>query len=102
MRPTEREAVLRLRSKEPTPLDRLIARVQHEMLQKGPDSEDYPTLMTYLERLNEVKAKKTPSPISRDTIVTVLGNLTGIVLIVAYEQKHVITSKAFPHIIRPK
>jgi hypothetical protein len=34
--------------------------------------------------------------------MVVLGNLLGILIIVAYEEKHVITSKAMPLFIRPK
>jgi hypothetical protein len=32
----------------------------------------------------------------------ILGNLMGILVIVAYEQKHVMTSKGFSQLIRPK
>jgi len=46
--------------------------------------------------------KEHREPISRDTIALIAGNLMGILLIVAYEQKHVITSKGFGQVIRPK
>ncbi len=85
-----------------TPLDNLIEGVLDEMRMMGVDSEEYPKLMTYLERLYEVKAKERRTPVSRDTVVLVAGNLLGIILIVAYEQKHVMTSKGFSQIIRPK
>ncbi len=85
-----------------TPIDGQIASVLNEMNEMGVDSEDYPKLLTYLERLNELKVKERREPVSRDTVASVVGNLMGILLIVAYEQKHVMTSKAFSHLIRVK
>lgn len=87
---------------KPTPIDVEIEMVLKEMRRIGVNHEEYPKMMTYLERLNEQKAKERRAPVSRDTIALVLGNLAGIILIVAYEQKHVITSKGFSQIIRPK
>lgn len=85
-----------------TPVDDQIDAVLKEMDEKGVTSEEYPKLMTLLERLNKIKAQSRRDPISRDTIVMVAGNLMGILLIVAYEQKHVMTSKGLNYIIRPK
>lgn len=88
--------------KKPTPIDTEIDMVLKEMRSAGVKSDDYAVLMTKLERLHELKAKERKERVSRDTMALVLGNLAGIVLIVAYEQKHVITSKGFTQIIRPK
>lgn len=85
-----------------TPVDGLIDAVLEEMQTAGVTSEEYPELMTHLERLNEIKARTRQAPVSRDTIALIFGNLMGILLIVAYEQKHVMTSKGFNQIIRPK
>lgn len=84
------------------PIEPLIDAVVAEMEQKGPDSDDYERLLAYLERLNEIKAKNRQEPVSRDTIALIAGNFLGIVAIVAYEQKHVMTSKAFGWITRPR
>ena len=84
-----------------TPVDDLITAVLIEMQMNGVDSEEYPKLMTYLERLQQVKAKERRAPVSRDTVALIVGNLMGILLIVAYEQKHVMTSKGFTQIIQP-
>ena len=86
---------------EPTPVDELIEAVLEEMRTYGPAAPEYESLMTKLERLYEVKAKNKPKPISRDTLAIVAGNLLGILLIVAYEQKHVLSSKGMTQIIRP-
>ena len=88
--------------KDPQPLDTLINRVLCEMETCGPDSDEYPKLMAYLERLMKLKADEKPSRVSRDTMAIVMGNLCGILLIVAYEQKHVMTSKAFGAFIKTK
>ncbi len=90
------------RNEKITPVDSLIEGVLDEMRMMGVDSEEYPKLMTYLERLYEVKAKERKDPVSHDTVALIVGNLMGILLIVAYEQKHVMTSKGFTQIIRPK
>lgn len=90
------------KSEMPTQIDGLIDAVLDEMHKKGVLSDEYPNLMTFLERLHEIKAKQRRDVVSRDTLALILGNLTGILLIVAYEQKHVLTSKGFTQIIRPK
>lgn len=76
-------------------LDELIERVVDDMHMFGPESEEYPKLVAHLERLHKMKADKKPSRVSPDTLAIVLGNLVGILIIVMYEEKHVITSKAF-------
>lgn len=85
-----------------TPIDPLIEDILSRMQQLGVTSEEYPKLMTLLERLYKLKKTQNREPLSRDTIAMVGGNLMGILLIVAYEQKHVMTSKGFNHLIRPK
>lgn len=85
-----------------TPLDEQITSVLNEMSTFGVDSEEYPTLLSHLERLYELKAKTRPEPVSRETMAVIVGNLTGILIIVAYEQHHVITSKAMNQIGRIK
>lgn len=79
---------------ETSPVDSLIDSVLSEMHTHDTDSEEYARRMTYLERLCELKENHRREPLSRDTLVAVGGNLLGILVIVAYEQKHVMTSKA--------
>ena len=103
MRATER---MRLRysltNETETPIDKQIARVLEQMSAIPVGSEDYTALMTILERLQGLRLKERREPISRDTVALIAGNLMGILLIVAYEQKHVITSKGFGQVIRPR
>ena len=89
--------------KKQEPIDTQISSVLKRMQEVGVDHDEYPTLMGYLERLEKVKRASSKPKVSRDTIVMVVGNLVGIIAIVAYEQRgHVITSKGFSQIIRPK
>lgn len=90
------------RNEKPTPVDSLIAEVLEEMHSIGVTDEGYSGMMAYLERLYDIKTKESPDPVSRDTLALIAGNLMGILLIVAYEQKHVMTSKGFSQIIKPK
>lgn len=86
---------------EPTPVDDLIDAVLEEMKTYGPSDPEYGAALEKLERLHELKTKNRQKPISRDTLAIVAGNLLGILLIVAYEQKHVLSSKGMNQIIRP-
>lgn len=90
------------KKKTPEETDALIERLFKEMKEYGPLSSEYDSCIGYLERIEALKEKKKPSRVSRDTIWMVAGNLLGILAIVAYEQKHVMTSKAFGTIITPR
>lgn len=91
----------RFRPESDAKLDAQIADVYVRMREVGVDSEEYEKLMTLLERLHEVKAKDRQPPISRDTLAICLTNLAGIIVIVAYEHAHVVTSKALGQLTRP-
>lgn len=78
----------------PDPLDTPIAAVLAEIEQYGPDSEEYPKLISYLERLTRLKAETRPKGVSPDTYVTTAGTLFSVLIIVWYEHAHVLTSKA--------
>lgn len=88
---------------KPSILDEPIEKVLSEMNTYGPDSEEYPSLVANLERLVRLKAEEgSKSRVSPDTLAIVAGNLLGILIIVAYEQKHVIVSKGLGFILRAK
>lgn len=83
-------------------LKKPIDRVLSEMEEHGPDSPEYSNLLSYLERLIALKRGNSPSRVSPDTMMTVVGNIFGILVIVAYEQKHVMSSKGLGFIGKPK
>ena len=84
-----------------THLDDEINAVVTVMQTLGPDSPQYKEQLAYLERLHKLKAQERRTLVSSDTIAMCATNLLGILIIVAYENKHVITSKGFTQIIRP-
>lgn len=89
------------RRDEKTNLDRIIDRVEDKLYAIGPTDENYSLHLGYLERLYELKSHQRRKQVNPDTLYLIAGNLTGILMIVAYEQKHVMTSKGFSQIIRP-
>jgi hypothetical protein len=92
----------RLFTIESSILDEPIERVLTDMNTYGPDSEEYPKLVDHLERLTRMKAEESRQRVSPDTMAIVLGNLLGILVIVAYEQKHVMVSKGLGFVLRTK
>jgi len=87
--------------RKPSILDEPIEKVLTEMNTYGPDSPEYPKLIDHLDRLTRMKEQsyRRPSP---DAMAIVVGNLLGILVIVAYEQKHVMVSKGLGFVIKPK
>lgn len=53
-------------------------------------SDEYSKTLSHLERLYTIKAEKRRNRVTPDTMLLVAGNLLGILVIVAYEQKHVL------------
>jgi hypothetical protein len=83
-------------------VDDQITAVLNEMTTVGVHSDEYQKLLSLLERLNELKTQHRRERLSRDMIAQIFGNLAGILIIVAYEQKHVWRSAAVPRILQPK
>lgn len=84
------------------PIDVQIDAVLTEMSAVGVNSSEYSELMTKLERLTQVKTEHRQLPVSRDTLALIFGNLLVTLVIVAYEQKHVWTTKAPSQLITLK
>lgn len=90
----------KFRKDDPTPLDAPIARLLSEMDTYGPDSPEYPEQLAYLERLHTLKTGNSRPRVSPDTAAIVLGNLAAVLIVVAYEQKNVMTSKALGFLLK--
>jgi len=82
------------KTREASDLDVAITRVLDRMKTKEPGTEEYSDLLVHLERLEALKVGNPTSRFSPDTILLVAGNLAGILIIVGYEQKHVVTTRA--------
>jgi hypothetical protein len=81
--------------------DEPIDRVLSEMNMYGPDTEEYPKMIRYLDSLVRMKGAEHPkNRVSPDTMLIVAGNLLGILVIVIYEQKHVLVSKGMGFILK--
>lgn len=88
--------------KEAHILDAPIVKVLTELETYGPETPEYKIAIKHLDRLMKLKAKDSPKRISPDTMAIVVGNLFGILIVVAYEQKHVLVSKGLNFILKPK
>ena len=64
------------------------------------DTDEYAKTLDQLTKLYALKAN--PSRVSADTLANIAANLTGILIVVGYEQKHVITTKALGFIAKLK
>ncbi len=85
-----------------TPLDQEID-VAIKQLQGTPlTDETYEIMAKNLILLYKAKAETERGHISKETLLTVGGNLAGILLILNYEKFNVISSKALSFILKPK
>lgn len=67
-----------------------------------PETQEYAKTLTHVERIHGMMDHKRPSPVSRETLVTVGANLLGILMIIKHEDVNVITSKALGFVIRTR
>ena len=89
------------KTKEPTALDGELERMFIEMNELEIDSEEYKLRLEYLERLTALKPEK-GKPLSNDAKLQAGTSLLSILMIVVYEQHHVLTSKALGFINKAK
>lgn len=89
------------RKREPD-LNPVIDKILVEMAIYGTDTEEYAKNLEFLERVYLLRPNHKPQRVSLDTIVLVLGNLLGILIIVSHERENVITSKGLGLLIRPR
>ena len=83
-------------------LDELITDTIHMMKLIGPTHEEYPQLLSELERLTKLREQEKPKKVDPNTLWTVGGTIAGTALIILFETRHVMTSKAFGSFVKPK
>lgn len=88
--------------KKESELDEPIEEVLSHMRGHDPDSDEYKSLFGQLERMINLRREERGSDITPNQVLAVAGNLLGILIIVAYEQKHVMVSKALGFVLRSK
>ena len=93
----------KFRREETSVYDAAMNKVLDDMEIFGPTDPEFEQRLGHLERLAKLKeAEKQKSKVSPDTMAVVLGNLAGILTIVMYEQKNVMTTRAKEFILRVK
>jgi hypothetical protein len=87
-----------------TELEKAIDSILIEMSCFSANDPQYNDLLGKLERLHKLNSneKKEHRSVSPDALLAVIGNLTGIGMILGYEQAHVVTSKALGFVTKPK
>jgi hypothetical protein len=103
MRSNEREIMFgNNRREEPDEYDEPINKVLKSMETFAPEDAEFEVAIGHLERLTKLRNERYRSRFSPDTVLLVAGNLLGILVIVAYEQKHVIRSTATSFLLKVK
>ncbi len=78
-----------------TEYDEEIQRVIARLTELDPSSEDYKKASEALKNLSEARSKRAASLIDANSALAILSNILGIVLILNYEQLHVLNTRAF-------
>ena len=87
---------------EDTALQQEIDKLLTDMTSMDRRTKEYALMVHQLTALYALKDNKSRKRVSPDTWVIATGNLLGILAIVAYEQKHVITSKALGFVLKAR
>lgn len=71
-----------------------------ELAQHDPHSQEFSKAMKHLKKIVDLqsKGKKT---IDLNTVILVAGNLLGVLVIVAYEQNHIMNTKGLGFVRKP-
>jgi hypothetical protein len=89
---------------KPSVIDPVIDDLISTMAGEEATTEDYQRMVSSLRTLLEAKAATEPEPqrINPNTLAIIAGNLAGIILILAFEKKNVITSKSLGLLMKPR
>lgn len=79
---------------EPTDLENEIARLFKILKDCMPGTARYNEVSDQIAKLYKLKEVDSKSAVSKDAMVGAATNLAGILMVLHYEQLHVITSKA--------
>lgn len=82
------------RTRQETELEKAINSIFEELKTFTSDSKEFAEMTAQLDRLYKLKEHDAPRRVSPDTWLIVGGNLLGILMIVGFEQRNVVTSKA--------
>lgn len=80
-------------SKEPSGLDKAIDQILAEMQGFTCDDDTYDKMTDQLVKLHALKTNEKCERISKDTLAIIAGNLAVAVIVVAYEQRSIVTTR---------
>jgi len=86
--------MFRSKSHEDSGLEKAIEGLLSEMKGFTADTEEYAKMADQLEKLYKLKEIDKPERVKPDTLAIIAGNLLVAVVIVTYESKNIVTSKA--------
>jgi len=89
-------------NKSQNPFEVEINRLLLEMKNFKGSEQDYSNMMKNLEILTKALVNTKAHTLKMDTVLLVAGNLAGILLILGYENVHVVTSKALGFVLKTK
>lgn len=85
---------------ESSELDKAIASALEQLDAVPAYSDEYSKIVNQITALHKLKEANRFQRVSPDTLTIVIGNLLGIVIIVAHERVNVITSKALNFVMK--
>jgi len=87
----------------PADVDIIIQDVEVMMINYyNPIDEEYQALLKTYERLTELRNSNKRKPVDVNVILTVLANLAGVLLVINSERLHVLNSKVWGMLLRPR
>lgn len=87
---------------EPTMLEKEIERLLTLMSEANPESSEYAATADQLVKLYKLKEVDSKSNLSPDAVMSVAGNLLGILSILGYERANIVTSKALGFVMKSR
>lgn len=83
-------------------MDEEIERLTRQLADISPLSDDYATILNRLSLLTKARAERNERAISMDTVLTVVANIAGMLLVLNYERLNVISTKALTMVWKSK
>lgn len=83
-----------------TELEKALDRALVQLANQEVGSKEYGEILDRVSKLHKMKEDETPKSVSKDTQAMIAANLLGILLIISYEQAHVMTTKALPFVTK--
>lgn len=87
-------------------LEKEIEEIEEILRKTAINDDNYDVLLVKLDRLYSLNGERSPikeiKKLDPNTIAVIIGGLIEIGLIMSYENLHVITTKGFSRVIRPR